>query len=97
MGIFGSMLGGFAKSVALGQLRTALPAVGGGLSVLGVSNQVNATSFEGALYYILSSLFVIVPAIFSYLQKKSVATLVTESIAAVPGTPEAAALIAKVT
>lgn len=90
------MLGGFAKSVALGQLRTALPAVGGGIAVLGVSNHVNAQSFEGALYYLVSSMFYIVPAAFSYLQKHSVQVLVNAAIAAAPGTPEAAAIQSKV-
>lgn len=96
MSVITNLAGGFAKSVALGQLRAALPAVGGGLAVLGVNNQVNAQSFEGSLYYIVSSLFVIVPAVFSYLQKKSVTTLVQAAIAASPGTPEAAAIQAKV-
>lgn len=90
------MLGGFAKSVALGQLRTALPAVGGGIAVLGVSNHVNATSFEGALYYLVSSMFYVIPALFSYLQKHNVQQLITAAIAAAPGTPEAAAITAKV-
>lgn len=91
-----SMLGGFAQSVAMGQLRTALPAVGGGIAVLGVSNHVNATSFEGALYYLVSSLFYVIPAFFSYLQKHSVQQLVTAAIAAAPGTAEAAAIQTKV-
>lgn len=96
MSVITNLVGGFAKSVALGQLRTALPAVGGGIAVLGVSNHVNAASFEGSLYYLASSLFYIVPAIFSYLQKKSVANLVTAAIAAAPGTAEAAAITEKV-
>lgn len=91
-----NMLGGFAKSVILGQVRTYLPAVGGAVTVLGVQKQVSATSLEGAFYYLVSSAFVIVPAIFSYLQKKSVQNLITAAIAAVPGSPEAAAIQAKV-
>lgn len=90
------MFGGLVKSIALGQVRTALPVVGGGLAVLGVSNHVNAQSFEGSLYYIASSLFYIVPAVFSYLKAHSVANLVTAAIAAAPGTPEAATIMQKV-
>ena len=96
MSIFSDMIGNFAKSVVLGQVRTALPAVGGGIAVLGVQNHVNAASFEGALYYIASSLFYIVPALFSYLQKKNVQSLVMAAVAAVPGSPEADTLAGKV-
>jgi len=96
MSAISDMISGFVKSVILGQVRTALPAVGGGLAVLGVGTHVNAASFEGALYYLVSSMFYIVPAAFSYLQKKSVQTLINAAVAASPGTPEAAAIIAKV-
>lgn len=96
MGILASMFGGLAKSIFLGQVRAALPAVGGGLTVLGVSQHVNAQSFEGSVYYIASSLLYIVPAAFSYLQKHQVKDLVQAAIAAAPGTPEAATLTAKV-
>lgn len=95
-GFFGNMIGGLAKSIVLGQVRTALPAVGGGLAVLGVQHQVNPAQFEGAVYYIISSLFAIVPAYFSYMNKHSVKDLVTAAIAAEPGTAEAAAIQAKV-
>jgi hypothetical protein len=94
--LFNNLLGGFAKSVALGQLRTYLPAIGGGLTVLGIQNQVSAAGLEGAIYYLVNASFVVVPAIFSYLQKKNVATLVTAAIAAEPGSPEAASVLAKV-
>ncbi len=94
--MFKGLITGFLKNVLLGQIRTYLPAVGGAVTVLGVQNQVNAQSLEGAFYYIASSSFVIVPALFSYLQKKSMKTLVTAAIAATPGTPEAAAIVAKV-
>jgi hypothetical protein len=96
MSAIGDMAGGMARSIVLGQVRTALPVVGGGLAVLGVQSHVNAASFEGSLYYIASSLFYIVPAIFSYLHKHSVADLVNAAIAVNPGTPEAAAIQAKV-
>lgn len=96
MNLLSNLFGGLAKSVILGQVRTYLPAVGGATTVLGIQNQVNATSLEGAVYYIISSAFVIVPAVFSYLQKKSVASLVTAAIAAEPGSATAAAIVAKV-
>lgn len=96
MSMIGNMLGGFVKSVIMGQVRTYLPVAGGALAALGVNNQVNAASFEGSLYYLMSSAFVIIPAVFSYLQKKSVQTLVSAAIAAAPGTAEAAAITAKV-
>lgn len=96
MSVITNILGGFAKSVILGQIRTYLPAVGGALTVLGLSNKVNAASLEGSIYYLANAAFVVVPSIFSYIQKKGVQSLVTAAIAAEPGTPEAAAITAKV-
>jgi hypothetical protein len=96
MSLVTHLVSGFAQRVVLGQARTYLPVTAGVLTTLGVQHQVSATSLEGALYYILSSAFVIVPALFSYLQKKSMKTLVTAAIAATPGTPEAVAIQAKV-
>lgn len=94
---FEKLIGGFAKSVILGQLRTYLPAVGGVLGALGVhDNQVNAASLEGSIYYIISSLFVLVPSYFSYRDKHTTKDLVDAAISAVPNTPAADALKAKV-
>lgn len=81
-----SLLSDFAKSVVLGQLRTALPVIGGGVGALGVANNVDPTKLEGALYYLASAAFYIVPAIYSYLQKKSVADLLAAAQAAAPTT-----------
>lgn len=96
MSVVNTVVGGFAKSVILGQLRTYLPAIGGALTVLGISDKIDAASLEGSIYYLANAAFVVVPAIFSYLHKKSVQSLVTAAIAANPGTPEAAAITAKV-
>lgn len=91
-----SVFSGFVKSVLAGQARTATAATGGALTALGVANQVNAASLDGAIYYLFNASLVIVPAVFSYLQKKSVVSLVQAAVVASPGTPEAAAVIAKV-
>lgn len=96
MGLITNLVSNYGKSIVLGQTRTLLPAVGGGIAALGIGNQVNAASLEGAIYYIMSSLFVIIPAVFSYLQKKSVKDLVTAAVAAEPGSVEATAIQAKV-
>lgn len=94
--MFAGLITNFAKSVVLGQLRAYLPAIGGALTVMGVADKVDATSLEGSIYYLANAAFVVVPAIFSYLQKKGVQSLVTSAIAAAPGSAEAAAIVAKV-
>jgi hypothetical protein len=96
MSVISNLIGGFAKSVILGQLRAYLPAIGGALAALGVANKVDATSLEGSIYYLANAAFVVVPAVGSYLQKKSVQSLVTAAASALPGSPEAAAIVAKV-
>jgi hypothetical protein len=96
MSVISNIVEGLIKSVVLSQARNALPAVGGALGALGVSKQVDPTQLEGALYYLVSSAFVIIPAVFSYLQHNSVQTLFKQALAATPGSPEAAAVQAKV-
>lgn len=92
----GNLISGFARSVIMGQVRTYLPWFGGLLTALGVANKVDPSQFEGAVYYLANSLWVIVPAYFSYTNKKSVKDLVTQAANALPRTSAANAAISKV-
>lgn len=79
-----SLISDFVKQVVLGQVRTYLPTITGAAVALGVQDKIDPTSLQGAVYYIISSAFVIIPAIGSYLQKKSVKDLLTEAVADTP-------------